>query len=330
MDSYSELLECGNGPIVDMSMKCEAVLSTHDAALVSVSGGADSDVMVDLCERVRPRVDARIDYVWYDTGMEYKATKDHIRYIEDRYGIEVMRVRASKTIPACVREYGQPFVSKMVSRHLGTLQRHGFRWDDLPLPILQLRYPRCPESTLKWWTNKYQTMTGAMSSYCIGRNRLLKEFVMENPPWFPISAKCCDKAKKETKRHVLKGGGWDVELVGVRRSEGGVRALHGKCFLSNATLGVVDQYRPLFWLSDSDRMAYDSMFSIRHSDCYERWGFKRTGCVGCPFNMQVFDDLEKVHEFEPNMCKAAHNVFADAYEYAHMFAEFKAAHGMRR
>lgn len=77
-------------------------------------------------------------------------------------------------------------------------------------------------------------------------------------------------------------------------------------------------------MGHDDMSAYCERFGISHSDCYERWGFTRTGCVGCPFNRHVFEDLEVVRGFEPNMHRAACRVFEDAYEYTRMFADFKA------
>ena len=306
-----------------MALKCESVLSTHGKALVSVSGGADSDVMVDVVERVRTQSRCEVDYVWYDTGMEYRATRDHLSYLEDRYGIEIMRVRATKTIPVCVRDYGQPFVSKMVSQHLGTLQRHGFMWDDGDMDSLIARYPDMPMSTLKWWTNAYQTKSGVPSSYCIGRNKWLKEYVMDNPPTFRISADCCKWAKKRTKHVTLSNGDWDVEMVGVRRAEGGVRSTHGRCFVTEGAHKGVDAYYPLFWLTNQDRAWYERTFNVRHSACYEKWGFTRTGCVGCPFNRKALEDLDIAGRFEPNMARAARRIFADSYEYTLGYRDYR-------
>ena len=70
-----------------MAMKSEAVLSTHSHVGVSVSGGADSDVMVDLVERVKAVTSTDVSYVWFDTGLENRATRRHISDLEDRYGI---------------------------------------------------------------------------------------------------------------------------------------------------------------------------------------------------------------------------------------------------
>lgn len=309
--------------IVDMAMKCESVFHAHERAHVGISGGADSDVMLDLCERVRRVAPIEITYDFDDTGLEWMATREHLDRLEERYGVAIHRTRAVKTIPVCAKVHGQPFLSKMVSLHLGNLQSGGFGWDDRPLAILRMAYPQCQESSLKWWSNEYRTKSGAMSSYCIGRNKWLRDFVVENPPWFPISHKCCTYAKKIPAARAAAASRCDVRLVGTRRSEGGVRALAGTCFDKGAN-GKVDTYRPLFWLTDSDRSAYDAIFGIEHSECYAKWGFRRTGCVGCPFNRDVLEDLAGAEPHEPDMVRAARKVFADSYEYTRMYREFAA------
>lgn len=301
-----------------MAMKCEAVFSGHEKAMVSVSGGADSDVMIDVCERVRQEQPIHIDYVWFDTGMEYRATKEHLLYLEERYGIEIRRVRAEKTIPMSCKEFGQPFLSKYVSEMCGRLQSIGFGWEDDDYETLLDRYGQ-QTSALKWWCNKW-TRTEDAGWFDIGRIRWLKEFMVQSPPDFPISSKCCTYAKKKVSRQVEAELSPDVLLIGVRRAEGGVRATHKTCF--NSDHGI-DTYRPLFWLSNADRRAYESMFDIRNSDCYEVWGFSRTGCAGCPFGRKRAQELEVIERFEPAMAKACRKVFKDSYEYTKRFHAFR-------
>ena len=143
---------------------------------------------------------------------------------------------------------------------------------------------------------------------------------METPPWFPISNECCTHAKKHVARAVNEELGIDVEIVGVRRAEGGVRATVGTCF--TAREGEPDMYRPLYWLSNADRACYARTFGVRHSDCYEVWGFQRTGCVGCPFNLNVGTELEVARAHEPRLVSAVERVFADAYEYTRMYRDY--------
>jgi 3'-phosphoadenosine 5'-phosphosulfate sulfotransferase (PAPS reductase)/FAD synthetase len=308
-----------------MAMKCEGVLATHRHALVSVSGGADSDAMVDVVERVRTERPTKVTYVWFDTGMEYQATKRHISDLESRYGIEILRERPDKTIPVSVREFGQPFMSKHVSEMCERLQRVGFQWEDEPYEVLRTRYYRC-DSALRWWTNDYENR----SRFNIGRNRWLKEWMIIHPPAFRISAKCCDYAKKRLSMRVERERETDVTLIGVRADEGGVRASHMRCF-DKGSHGV-DTYRPLFWLTTQQRDAYCARFGVTHSDCYRLWGMRRTGCVGCPFGRDVATEIRMVERHEPNVAKAARRIFADSYEYTRQFDDYRdfRRRGMRR
>ena len=74
-------------------------------------------------------------------------------------------------------------------------------------------------------------------------------------------------------------------------------------------------YRPLFWYTEKDEADYDRIFEIKHSDCYEVYGFSRTGCVGCPFNKDFEEDAAITAKYEPALAKAAGNIFKDSYEY---------------
>lgn len=106
--------------------------------LCSVSGGSDSDVMLDLIYRVDK--DHKVTYVWFDTGLEYQATKDHLKYLEDRYSIKIEVIKAKKSIPTTCKEMGQPFISKSVSHKIQVLQSKGFKFEDKPKAQLLAEY----------------------------------------------------------------------------------------------------------------------------------------------------------------------------------------------
>lgn len=88
-------------------------------------------------------------------------------------------------------------------------------------------------------------------------------------------------------------------IVGVRKAEGGMRASLKTCF--DAKEDTYDKYRPLFWYKNEDESEYDKLFDIKHSDCYEVWGFTRTGCVGCPYNRKFDEELEVIRERATNV-----------------------------
>lgn len=324
-----KVMESNNAIILDAFVKAHDVLSRHEHALVSISGGADSDVMLDLVERVRDGTGCAVSYVFFDTGMEARATKRHLDDLEERYGIEIIRRRARKTIPMAVRQYGQPVFSKDISTRMSRLQKHGFRWEDRPMDELLAEYPKAT-TAIRWWTNGW-TRTGKPGFFDVGRKPYLKEFVTQNPPWFPISAKCCDWAKKKVSHDVERELGVDVVLVGMRRAEQGARLRLTSCFTEKG--GAPDRYLPILWFGNTDKRDYESMFGIRNSECYTLWGFKRTGCIGCPFAQDCVTQLETVDRYEPAIGKVARRIFADAYEYSEMFRKFReemASGGQRR
>lgn len=92
--------------------------------MCSISGGSDSDIVLDIIHKVD--IDRKVKYVWFDTGLEYAATKRHLDYLEKRYDIEIVKIRAKTTIPLSCKKYGQPFISKIVSKNIESLQRYNF------------------------------------------------------------------------------------------------------------------------------------------------------------------------------------------------------------
>ena len=63
----------------------------YNNVMCSISGGSDSDVMMDIIYKVD--VNKKVTYVWFDTGLEYEATKRHIEYLEKKYDVKIMRER---------------------------------------------------------------------------------------------------------------------------------------------------------------------------------------------------------------------------------------------
>lgn len=299
--------------IVDSFVKANSVINSplYETILCSISGGSDSDIMLDLISRVD--LNKKVKYIWFNTGLEYQATKDHLDYLEQKYNIKIERERAIKPIPTTCREYGQPFLNKHVSDMLYRLQKHGFKWETGTLDELLKKYPNC-KSALQWWCNANTVLN-------ISRNRFLKEFIIANPPNFKISSKCCDYAKKNASKRVIKNYKCDLVIVGIRRAEGGLRSIKYKnCY--SIKENQVDDYRPLFWYKDDTKERYEIKFNIIHSACYTKYGFRRTGCSCCPYARNLEEELEITRIYEPKLYKAVCNVFKDSYEYTRKYREF--------
>ena len=288
-------------------------LKNYDNIAVSISGGSDSDIMLDIIERLKSG--KHIRYVWFDTGLEYQATKEHLDYLEKKYHIQIDRVRAIKPIPLACRQYGQPFLNKKVSDCIKRLQANNFKWEDEDFDTLYKKYPKC-KVALRWWCNKW----GESSRFNISNNKWLKEFMIANPPKFKISDQCCEWAKKKVVKRYIKLNNSELNVFGVRKAEGGARATAYKtCFSSGENS---DEYRPIFWYKNEDKEAYEQAFNIIHSKCYSCYGLVRTGCAGCPFGKDFEKELEIIREYEPKLYIAVNNIFGNSYEYTRKYIEF--------
>lgn len=241
--------------IVDSFVKADSVINNprYKSILCSVSGGSDSDIMLDLIYRVD--LSKKVKYIWFDTGIEYQATKDHLDYLEQKYDIEIIRERAIKPIPITCREYGQPFLNKFVSDMICRLQKHNFKWEDKPLDELLKEYPNC-KGALMWWCNAREVNDFGYSMFNINFKKYLKEFLLANPPKFKISSKCCMYAKKDVSKQLIKEYNADLMVIGVRKSEGGIRSASYKNCYSIKSDGV-DDYRPIFWYKEDTKERYE-------------------------------------------------------------------------
>ena len=311
-------------------------LKEHPHAICSYSGGADSDIMIDLIERTREIFNLPpVDYVFFNTGLEMKATKDHVKATAEKYGVKIRERRPKTNIVTASRKYGLPFVSKIMSAGL-----EGWQKKNIPLSIaeeydkaenkeakraeLKERYPGC-ETTINFLcccNSKGEPRPNIQ--LVINSSKYMRDFIEEYPPDFQISAKCCDYCKKQVAHQVQKD--YDMIITGERRDEGGMRSVPRK---DNTTLCFTEtssgQYRlrPLYYVSDKDKAWYKDKYNIRYSDAYEVYGLTRTGCCGCPISYKAVDDLELIRPYEPTLVKAAWNVFGKSYLYRQQYNEYK-------
>ncbi len=314
-------------------------LREHPKAICSYSGGSDSDILMHLieqCGEMLPTLPP-VKYVFFNTGLEMKATKDHVKEMAEKYGVEIETIRPKVNIVQATRKYGQPFVSKIMSAGL-----EGWQKKEIPLTIvdeynnaedkaakrkeLKERFPGC-ESTI----NFLCCCNGAGEprpniQLVINSSKYMLDFIRECPPEFQISAKCCDYCKKQVAHSVQKD--YEMVITGERRDEGGMRSVPRQgeanstmCFSETASGQF--RLRPLYYVSDDDKEWYRQTWGIKYSDAYEVYGMKRTGCCGCPISYRATEDLELIRPHEPNLVKAAWNVFGDSYRYRQKYVEYK-------
>jgi 3'-phosphoadenosine 5'-phosphosulfate sulfotransferase (PAPS reductase)/FAD synthetase len=266
-----------------------------------------------------------------------QATKDHVREVEKKYGVVIREERPRKgcNIVQSARKHGQPFMSKIHSKGIEGIQTKG-----IPLSIHD-EYWEAEDKHEKRreLSERYPKSEGTINFLCccnregeprpniqlvVNSSPYMLDFLKEYPPDFKISAKCCDYCKKDVAHRVQKD--YDMVITGERRDEGGMRSVPKQdntslCFTETANGQF--RLRPLFYVSNKDKAWYKEYYGVRYSDAYEVYGLERTGCCGCPISYRAVDDLEIIRQYEPNVVKAAWNIFGDSYRYRQKYVEYR-------
>lgn len=277
-------------------LKMGVYLNQYKNICVSVSGGSDSDILIDLVEHARNKDSGNIYYIFVNTGLEFQATKDHIKFLEEKYNIHIETLRG-EPIPLVVKKYGIPIASKIKSKHIDCYCR------DLKSGINAYNHTGCFKG----------------STFAFSKNvKKLADFCKDNN--IKISNKCCDLSKKKPLTKFEKSVDCDLAITGERSAEGGVRKFaHKSCFEEYNKNIKRAKFMPLWFWSDQDKTDYNTEFNIINSDCYTKYGMVRTGCVGCPYSLTLFSDLEIIRKYEPKLYKACQNVFGQSYELSRVF-----------
>ena len=311
-------------------------LIEHPNATCSYSGGSDSDILIDIIERVRKLYSLPpVHYAFFNTGLEMEATKRHVAETAEKYGVKIETLRPRKSIVNATREFGIPFVSKIMSAGLEGIQKK-----NIPRSIadeyaaadnkeakrqeLRERYPKC-ESTINFLcccNSKGEPRPNIQ--LVINSSKYMLDFIKENPIEFMVSNRCCEICKKQVAHELQKN--FEMVITGERRDEGGMRSVPRKdntslCF--SETADGTFRLRPLYYVSDADKAWYKEYYQIKYSDAYEVYGLTRTGCCGCSISAKAVEDLEKIRQYEPQLVKAAWNVFGPSYLYRQKYNEYK-------
>ena len=236
-----------------------------------------------MCRTILPSLPP-VKYVFFNTGLEMKATKDHVKWIAEKYGVEIETVRPKINIIQASRKYGLPFVSKIMSMGLEEWQKK-----QIPLSVKD-EYEQADDKKAKRQElrERYPKSENVINFICccnsageprpniqlvINSSKYMKEFIEDNPPDFRISAKCCDYCKKQVAHNIQKD--YEMIITGERRDEGGMRSVPRSdsttmCFTETGSHQF--RLRPLYYVSDEDKKWYKETHGIRYSDAYDVYG----------------------------------------------------------
>lgn len=255
-------------------------------AYISFSGGKDSTILHHLIDLALPN--NRIPRVFINTGIEFVDVVKFVRELaskDDRFVI----ISPTQSIKQVLETYGYPFKSKNHSHHLGIYQNVG----------------------LSTSIRKYLGLEKGNSIYTCP-----KMLEYQFTPEFKIkcSDQCCEKLKKEPARKWEKENDRYVVLTGMRKEEGGQRQALKGCIITDKE-GKITKFHPLLVVSEEWENWFIDTYKIELCKLYyPPYNFYRTGCKGCPFALNIQDQLDTIEKFLPNEYKQCENIWKPIYE----------------
>lgn len=253
----------------------------EDKFYIAYSGGKDSTVVHHLVDMAIPN--NKIPRVFSNTGIEYQAVVDFVNNLKENDD-RVVIISPKKNIKAMLEEVGYPFKSKEHSQKVYEYQcNHEIK------PYMQRYIDRksfgCPAIL------KYQ-------------------FTEENK--LKISSFCCKELKKKPSYQYEKDTGRFIGITGMMAEEGGVRKQLG-CILTKGN--KVHRFNPLIKVSREWEEWFIAEHNIKLCELYyPPFNFERTGCKGCPFNLNLQKDLETMEKYFPNERKQCEIIWKPVYE----------------
>ena len=127
-----------------------------------------------------------------------------------------------------------------------------------------------------------------------------------------FSDKCCYKLKKEIALKYEESSGKNIAITGIRGQEGGMRALNG-CTIFNE--GKLKKFHPLKVITDEFEEEIIKRENIKLCNLYYKpFNFDRTGCVACPYALNIQEELNRLYMYLPNEYYKAIRLWKPVYD----------------
>ena len=230
---------------------------------VSFSGGKDSTVLLDICRKLYPNIEA----VFCDTGLEFPEIREFVKSIDNVTWIKPRHYSGKRkgeifSFKKVLEEYGWPIVSKEQAKYIREVQN----------------------GTTECNRNKRLYGKNGSRSGMISKKW---QYLIDAP--FKISEKCCDVMKKRP-FHQYKRRTGKVPMVGTMAEDSTFRKQSYLRYGCSIFKEGKEQSRPLMFWKEKDIWKYLKDNNVKYSKIYEM-GYERTGCVFCLFGHHL--DLQR-------------------------------------
>lgn len=142
-----------------------------------------------------------------------------------------------------------------------------------------------------------------------------------------VSKKCCDELKKIPAAEWARENGKKICITGIRKSEGGSRAAGSCTVFYDKNCNELKKFHPLFVCPDKWIEDFIKIQKVHICDIYnEPYNFHRTGCKGCPYDLNLQKDLDTMAKFFPAERKQCEIIWEKVYsEYRRIGYRLKPA-----
>lgn len=252
---------------------------------ISFSGGKDSTVLSALIDMALP--DNKIPRVYANTGIELNMIRDFVfdmQKTDDR--IEI--IKPSIPIKQMLEKEGYPFKSKIHAKCVNIYQTDPTK-------------------------NIWKGYTGQRPKHWHSREcpKILRyQFTEENT--LRISDMCCVRMKEEPLKNWSKQNNRSIPIIGIMKEEGG-RRTRATCL---AFFGKkLKAFQPLVPITKDWEDWFIQEYNIKVCDIYNPpYNFIRTGCKGCPFAINLQQELDTLEKYFPAERKQCEIIWKPVYD----------------
>lgn len=123
---------------------------------------------------------------------------------------------------------------------------------------------------------------------------------------------CCKKMKKEPSMQWAKDNNKNITITGMRAEEGGAR-MTLNCIVTDKD-GKIKKFHPLVKVNEEWEEWFIKKYNIKLCKLYyPPFSFKRTGCKGCPFALNLENELNTLENYLPNERKQCEYIWGPVY-----------------
>lgn len=274
--------------LFDRLGKIKSVINKYgeDNFYISYSGGKDSTVLHELVDMALPN--NKIPRVYANTGIELNMIRNFVKAKAEKDNRIIMLVPKIK-IQSMLKEVGYPFKSKRHSRWVYDYQRRGM-----------------VQSVCNYLGNEKKNKDLYRPCPKILQYQFSEDFNLK------ISDQCCVELKEKPMKTWAKENKKPYSIIGVMRDEGGRREF-SKCLAF--TGNKLKAFQPLVPVTKEWEEWFIKEYDVDICDIYKPpYNFERTGCKGCPFGIELQEELDTLQEFFPNERKQCEAIWKPVYD----------------